>query len=86
MKRAYLSVKADHILAEYGEPHKKPVARVKLRSGEDWGKFLQKYRFSYALYSSSLDFPEEHTDDQRIIDLCAVVRLTSGRRRLTSAK
>lgn len=73
--RLYLSCKKDGIECRYGKLGSFDECKTKIcKTGKEIREFIENNPYDICLCSSSMDFPEDETDDKAIIDLCNKIR------------
>lgn len=74
--RIYLTCEADHVLAKCGDPRSMRQATAKVRTWDEFMEFAISHPHDYILSSSTMDFPQDETNDPAIIALCDRIRNT----------
>ncbi len=72
MKVAFLTIENNRIEATLNENGNKIL--VPLYTIADYRKMIREYDLYMVQCSSSLDFPEEYTDNENTINLCDQIR------------
>lgn len=72
-KRVFLNLKKTY-LEVYFMDSSGYEQKWKVKTLKQFITLLSKLNPDYVLFSSSLDFPKEYTDDKSLIDLCDKIR------------
>jgi hypothetical protein len=74
MKRVFLTCKSDHVLAEYRSAGSCRPKTAKVKEFDELIAFLRKHNVHMTISSSTMDFPEEETNNLEVIALCNRIR------------
>lgn len=75
MPRAFLTVQGNAIIATpFGDPANQYRQRITGKTELD--DFVIEYGIDSFMCSSSVDFPEEYTENKEVIELCGLIRNT----------
>ena len=72
--RAYFKLKEDHILIKILGWSKNEEPEFRVTTQEEIDDYLSSFGVEYLLFSSSMDFPDEYTTDNDLIELCNDLR------------